>query len=564
MASLPGGATDATLNSVSCPAAGYCTASGYYGPGTLSGSAFVVSEAAGTWGDAAALQGTALDINTAISCPDTTDCAVAVTVQTPTFGTALYTVDEAAGTWGLGQPLSLPSSAAALNAADTPLIGCISAGNCVIAGDLADDSSVELPFAAAETSSGKWGTAAVPPEINASAGIGAAQQLSCAPGGDCTLAGTDQSDSGGPIRIWTAVIGSDGTFNAARQPAYQADGNVVGLSCPQDGYCALGFDLHSQYLLGIEAAPATVAVTRSPATVTAGGQQEERLAVTVSSEEGGTPTGTIMVTGPAARRLCTITLVDGASSCSFPIRQFPVGTDRLTAAYSGGLTYVAAAGTATVTVQPVYRRTRVARFTVPATHDIHRRFMVSGIVQELAGRKWRGAAAASLALYIRAQPHGRWIYAGHATTGHGGAFSWSQPIYLLGKFAWQARVERTITGITEYEPSASAAKDSHLVDRTYVTHFVAIHLSGDTSLAAIIQDFPAAGGLHFVNVTGIVRFYYEPAGSSTWRYLGKARATKANRGSVAIEPAGTLDGRFRIVFPAQGNFMGSSGLRSLS
>jgi hypothetical protein len=35
-------------------------------------------------------------------------------------------------------------------------------------------------------------------------------------------------------------------------------------------------------------------------------------------------------------------------------------------------------------------------------------------------------------------------------------------------------------------------------------------------------------------------------------------------GGIEIEPAGTLNGTFKIVFPAQGNFLGSSAEQSLS
>jgi hypothetical protein len=161
-------------------------------------------------------------------------------------------------------------------------------------------------------------------------------------------------------------------------------------------------------------------------------------------------------------------------------------------------------------------------------------------------------------------PRGKWTYAGSVKTRSSGAFAWKSQIHKLGKFAWQARVKQTTVGSTEYKASASAADDSFFVDRTFVTNFVALHLYGATSLAAIIQDYPQSGGVHYANVTGIARFYYEPAGSRTWRYLGASRATRANPGSVAIEPAGTLDGGFKIIFPAQGDFLGSSGTRSLS
>ncbi len=210
------------------------------------------------------------------------------------------------------------------------------------------------------------------------------------------------------------------------------------------------------------------------------------------------------------------------------------------------------------------RQTRVESFTVPATYEIHGTFGASGTVQDLNGKKWQAAASATVALYYRSLPSGNWTYAGNVKTGSSGAFAWKSQIHKLGKFGWQARVEQTAVGSTGYKPSDSTAKDSFFVDRTYVTHFVAMHLNGDTSLGAIIQDYPQSGGVHYANVTGVAKFYYEANGSKTWRYLGESRATSANGGSVAIEPGGTINGEFKIVFAAQGDFLGSSSTRSLS
>ncbi|TVZ01911.1 hypothetical protein EAS64_31220 [Trebonia kvetii] len=78
-----------------------------------------------------------------------------------------------------------------------------------------------------------------------------------------------------------------------------------------------------------------------------------------------------------------------------------------------------------------------------------------------------------------------------------------------------------------------------------------------------MQDWPPSGGVHYANVTGTAKFYYLPVGSKTWRYLGASKATSANGGSVSVEPGETLTGKFKIVFAAQGNFLGSSATQTL-
>jgi hypothetical protein len=156
-------------------------------------------------------------------------------------------------------------------------------------------------------------------------------------------------------------------------------------------------------------------------------------------------------------------------------------------------------------------KTRVESFTVPAIHEIHGAFHAVGVVQELNGTKWQPAASATVAYYVRSLPSGKWSYAGRGKTSAKGAFSWAPELTRLGRLQWQARVEKTTVGSTTYEPSDSAAKNSSFVDRTYVTHFVAMHLNGSTSLAAIVQDYPQSGGTHYANVTGTAKFYYLPA-----------------------------------------------------
>jgi hypothetical protein len=206
-----------------------------------------------------------------------------------------------------------------------------------------------------------------------------------------------------------------------------------------------------------------------------------------------------------------------------------------------------------------HRETRIESFKVPATYEIHGTFGASGTVQQLNGKKWQAAPSATVALWYRSLPSGNWVHAVNVKTSLSGAFTWRSAIHKLGKFAWQARVKQSTVGSTEYKGSVGAVKDSLFADRTYVTHFVAMHFNGDTGLAAIIQDYPQSGGVSYANVTGTAKFYYEPNGSRSWQYLGEAHTdAAAYPGSVAIEPGGTLDGTFKIVFPAQGDFLGSS------
>ena len=206
-------------------------------------------------------------------------------------------------------------------------------------------------------------------------------------------------------------------------------------------------------------------------------------------------------------------------------------------------------------------QTRTATLTVPATHEVHSPIKITGTVQAKIGSAWKAAPGVTVAYYYRALPKGNWVHVANSKTNSKGAFGWQSPLVKFGHFQWQVRVAQQQIGSTIYQASSSATRDSFFVDRTYVTEVVAMHLEGGTDLAAIIQDYPQAGGVTYRTVAGVVKFYYLPDGSKTWRSLGSART--ASSGSVAIDVSGTLDGHFRIVFPAQGNFLGSSATTSL-
>jgi hypothetical protein len=207
-------------------------------------------------------------------------------------------------------------------------------------------------------------------------------------------------------------------------------------------------------------------------------------------------------------------------------------------------------------------QTRAETFTVPATHEVHSPVKVIGTVQAKTGSGWKPAAGLTVAYYYRTLPKGNWVHVANSKTNSRGAFGWQSVLVKFGHLQWQARVARQQLGSTVYQASNSVTRDSFFADRTYVTHVVAMHLSGGTDIAAIMQDYPPAGGVSYLTVTGVAKFYYLPQGGKSWRYLGSARASSSN--NPAVDVSGTLDGHFRIVFPAQGDFLGSSATTSLS
>lgn len=219
-------------------------------------------------------------------------------------------------------------------------------------------------------------------------------------------------------------------------------------------------------------------------------------------------------------------------------------------------------GNTHVTVLHVFQ-TRVQSFAIPAEHEVHSSFRVTGTAQVKDGSAWKALASVAVGYYDRALPNGKWVRAGTGKTNSHGAFSWQvSGLFKFGNLAWQARVNGQQIGDNVYQPSASAAKDSLFVDRTYIDNVVAMHLHGYTSLAATVQEYDRSGGATYANVTGVAKFYYRASGSKTWHYLGSDRCD--NYGNVALGVSGTVDGYFRIAFPTQGDFLGSSATKYLS
>jgi hypothetical protein len=221
--------------------------------------------------------------------------------------------------------------------------------------------------------------------------------------------------------------------------------------------------------------------------------------------------------------------------------------------YLGG----AIVGNTRITVLHVFQ-TRVQTLTVPAKHEVHSLFKIAGTAQVRDGSTWKAAPSVAVDYYDRSLPNGKWVLAGRGKTNTRGAFGWQARPAKLGHLAWQARVNAQRIGTTVYRESASASRDSFFVDRTYVNEMVALHLHGGTDLGAIVDDDSVADGVADA-VNGVAKFYYRAKGSKTWHYLGSDRTD--SDGAVGISLSGTVDGYFRIAFPAQGDFLGSSATR---
>jgi len=253
-AALNAGSPGAVILSVSCSAAGDCSAGGYYSDSAGHEQALVVTETGGTWGTAQEVPGIgALNAGgsariLSVSCSAAGDCSAGGQYASKTVdGIATvqaFVVNETGGTWGTAQ--EVPGTAA-LNGggyATVNSVSCTSAGNCTAGGSYTTSTPVTQAFIADETS-GAWGKArAVPGSVALNKrGLAQINSVSCTSAGDCTAAGfyLDTSFNTQPF----VVSESGGTWGTAEEiPGAAAldqgspGAMAVAVSCGAPGDCS--------------------------------------------------------------------------------------------------------------------------------------------------------------------------------------------------------------------------------------------------------------------------------------------------------------------------------------
>jgi hypothetical protein len=257
---VPGTATlnaggGASLNALSCAAAGSCSGGGTYTDSASHRQAFVVSETGGTWGTAQELPGTAA-LNkgnpgaevTAISCPTVGNCVAAGRYADGSSHSQVFVATETNGTWGNAQ--EIPGTGA-LNAGGYATVGtlsCPTVGNCSVGGLYAsqtiDHISNTQAFVASETN-GTWGTALEVPGTAAlnSGGYAEVISVSCATAGNCSAGGWYTDSTATQAFVVNETNGTWGT--AATVPGLAAlnTGGLAQISaiqCGSPGNCSAG------------------------------------------------------------------------------------------------------------------------------------------------------------------------------------------------------------------------------------------------------------------------------------------------------------------------------------
>jgi hypothetical protein len=247
----------AAIKSVSCGAPGNCAAGGYYASDNIARipvtQPFVVSEVNGRWGPAKQVHRTET-LNAggdaaveSVSCTAAGTCTAGGEYTSSAPATQAFVVNETGNRWGPAK--NVPGSVA-LNAGGYAAImslSCASAGNCSSGGFYQDTSFRQQALAASEKN-GTWGKAEEVPgtgALNAGASGGATtNSVSCGAPGNCGAGGTYTNASGAGEAF--VVIESNGTWRAASEVFGSQHLNTGGqagigaVSCAAAGHCSAG------------------------------------------------------------------------------------------------------------------------------------------------------------------------------------------------------------------------------------------------------------------------------------------------------------------------------------
>jgi hypothetical protein len=244
-----GGSAD--TSSVSCAAAGNCSAGGFYTEPSGHRQGFVVNEVNGVWRTAKEVPGTAA-LNTggdgftaSVSCAAAGNCSAGGFYTDPSGHRQAFVVNEVNGVWRTAK--EIPGTAALNTGGDalTASVSCAAAGNCSAGGSYTDPSGRGQGFVVNEVN-GVWRTAKEVPGTAALNTGGSAQtaSVSCASAGNCS-AGGSYTDPSGHFQAFV-VNEVNGVWRTAREVPGTATLNnrgnaaVLSVSCAMVGNCSAG------------------------------------------------------------------------------------------------------------------------------------------------------------------------------------------------------------------------------------------------------------------------------------------------------------------------------------
>lgn len=238
------------IGTVSCARPGYCSTGGAYKTGSASIQAFVDNQRQGRWGTAQEVPGTAAlnaggnaDITT-VSCTAAGTCSAGGVYVDASGSTQALVVAETNGTWRTAK--EAPGTAA-LNAggfAGIDSMSCAKPGNCSAGGSFTSRLGDTEAFVITEKH-GRWGQAEEAPGTAAlnTGGFASVDSVSCWSAGQCSAGGSYLTRAGTQAFV---IDQNNGIWGKAQRipdsTALNKAGfsRIISVSCRPTGRCSAG------------------------------------------------------------------------------------------------------------------------------------------------------------------------------------------------------------------------------------------------------------------------------------------------------------------------------------
>jgi hypothetical protein len=251
-------ASSGSVELMSCPKPGNCTAAGLYRDAKGTQQVFVVSQVKGSWGKAGVIPGLnslnkgTFDGAAALSCASPGNCAIGGAYPNAAGEAQPFVADSVHGVWGrahtlIGVKTGMRQFTAIVTSMSCPKPGFCTAGVSLPSVITASDGSpVIVPNAyLADEVSGNWTALKAVSDFPAKAGPSAINSVSCWAPGNC-LAGGYYSDASRHMHA-LLVEEDGGDWDLAEEvpgitaiPGYSTTGDaeVISVSCPR-GSCTV-------------------------------------------------------------------------------------------------------------------------------------------------------------------------------------------------------------------------------------------------------------------------------------------------------------------------------------
>jgi len=260
VAALPANAaaTDqyVSINSVSCPSAGDCSAVGSYSDNVGGTDGLLLTETDGKWATgveallpAGAAPAAGEVVLNSVSCASPGNCTAVGQYGAGAYppGPRGLLLSETNGTWAAGVEAVLPANAGSADqSVDLTSVSCPSAGNCSAVGSYVDSSSQFQGLLLKETA-GTWdtGVEVALPANNRGTGDAFLDSVSCASAGNCTAVGYYEAPSPTyDLSRGLLVSEAAGTWGAGVEAPLPANAgtdittsDVDSVSCASPGDC---------------------------------------------------------------------------------------------------------------------------------------------------------------------------------------------------------------------------------------------------------------------------------------------------------------------------------------